>query len=213
MLLVRNLEKDELEVYIDTIIKSMYDNFISNDKNKVKTKINDLNEIIGIVINEYPHIREYINYRCIIISNKTFQSIFDRDFSLYFPSEKVSIDFRYEDEHLLSDLFDEDTLIHVLYGLQFEEDLNSVLNFIKDLPILKEKYKNELTINNRIPRKCIALITDFMEDVKSGKYDGYLEVPEDYIIDDEDYLDDFTYFENRHRENRNKAPSDEVFKY
>ena len=80
-----------------------------------------------------------------------------------------------------------------------------------NLPELKYYFKDELTINNRIPRQCIAKITDFLNDVKKGVYDGYLEIPEDYIIDDDDYLDRYEYSKKRHNEKKNDA-SGSVFK-
>lgn len=201
-LLLRHLEDDNLVGYIDSLIKEIYENYISNDKNKAKSKINDLGELIDVLINKYPYINYYINYRCLIISNKIFEKIFDRDFNLYYPSDKISIDERPEGVELLSDFVDDDSdlMIRLTYGLQFEDEFNHVINFIKDLPELKYHFKDELTMNNRVPRKCIALITDFMNDVKEGKYDGYLEIPEDYIIDDEDYLNRFEYCERRHKE-------------
>lgn len=212
-LLLRHLEDDKLVGYIDNLIKEIYENYISNDKNKAKSKLNDLSELIEVLIEKYPYINYYINYRCLIISNKIFEKIFDRDFNLYYPSDKIFIDESPEGVELLSDFIDDgsDLMIMLNYGFQFEDEFNHVINFIKDLPELKYRFNGELTINNRIPRKCIALITDFMNDVKEGKYDGYLEIPEDYVIDDEDYLDRYTYCENRHREAKEKInPSGNV---
>ena len=201
-LLIKNLEGEALEGYLDNLIKEIYESYLSNDKDNAKSKINWLNGLINVLIKKYPYINYYINYRCLIISNKLFEKIFDRNFSLYYPSDKISIDDKPEGVELLSDFVDDgsDLMIMLDYGLQFEDEFNHVINFIKDLPDLKNYFKDELTMNNRVPRKCIALITDFMNDVKEGKYDGYLEVPEDYVIDDEDYLDRFEYCENRHRE-------------
>ena len=210
-LVVKNLDKDKLVGYIDNLIKNIYECYLSNDLERAKDNIEHLHEIISYSDLKYPNINNYINYRCIIISNKIFESLFKRNSQLYYPSLKLEIDEK-TDDYLAEVLSDKDMMLILDYGLDFEEDFNRFLDFLMNLPELKYYFKDELTINNRIPRQCIAKITDFLNDVKKGVYDGYLEIPEDYIIDDDDYLDRYEYCEKRHKEKKNDA-SENVFKH
>ena len=211
-LLLKNLNKDEIEGYIDNLIRTIYENFISNDADKSKLKIRELHQVIDSLKEKYPYINEYVNYRCIVISNKVFESLFDRDVNLYYPKLKLDIDFNPNDELDLSYFIeDEKTSMRILIEC-FDDDLIRFMNFIKDLPQLKYYFKDEITIESYVPRSMIAKVTDFMNDVKDGVYDGYLEIPEDYIIDDDDYLNSFEYCKKRHKEGNNNA-SGKVFKY
>lgn len=208
-LVVKNLEKDKLIGYIDNLIKNIYECYISNDLEKAKSNIEYLHEIISFSGLKYPNIENYVNYRCVIISNKILESLFKRDSQLYYPSLKLNLDDK-PDDYLSELLSDDDMRMFLDYGLEFEEDFNRFLDFLMNLPEIKYYFNGKLTMNSRIPRQCIAKITDFMNDVKKGVYDGYLEIPEDYIIEDDDYLDKYEYCEKRHKERKNNA-SDGVF--
>lgn len=213
-LIVRNLEKDDLKGYLDNLIRIIYESYIFNDEDKVKIKVNELNNLIASLSPKYPFVDVYINYRIVIVMNMIMKSIFKRDADLFYPKAKYDIDFCPEELFSLNQFVENEKDMMTIFLYSFDEDLMRFMDFIKELPQLKYYYKDEKSIQAYTPRKMIAKVTDFMNDVKAGKYDGYLEVPEDYLIDDEDYLDRYTYCERRHKEAKEKMnASDNVFQH
>ena len=61
-LLIKNLEGEALEGYLDNLIKEIYESYLSNDKDNAKSKINWLNGLINVLIKKYPYINYYINF-------------------------------------------------------------------------------------------------------------------------------------------------------
>ena len=72
----------------------------------------------------------------------------------------------------LNDLFDDDVIDDLLLE-DMEYHTNDFINFVSNLPNVEG--------NMKLPRALLDKVCDFMDGVKSGEYDGYLEISEDDI--------------------------------
>jgi hypothetical protein len=72
----------------------------------------------------------------------------------------------------LNELFD-DNVIDDLLLEDMEYHTNDFINFVSNLPNVERDMK--------LPRALVDKVCAFMEGVKSGEYDGYLEISEDVI--------------------------------
>lgn len=189
-----NLDKEDLKVYIDNIVKEYYDNYISNDNENLKNNVIELMRLPTLFEKKYPNMSNYLNYRLVVLSNRVFESIFDGRSEMYYPLEHTSIDVpngevvvnllekinekRNELETLkkettnLNELFD-DNVIDDLLLEDMEYHTNDFINFVSNLPNVERDMK--------LPRALVDKVCAFMEGVKSGEYDGYLEISEDVI--------------------------------
>ena len=137
-------------------------------------------KIHNLLKGKYPNITNYLNYRIVVVSNKILESIFDGRSELFYPLEDTLIDYMPNDN--LSDLFDEDIMRRILFESRMSH-IHEFMDFVKYLP----KVKSFGTPKEKIPRVLVDEVTEFMEGVKSGAYDGYLEIPEDIITDENPY--------------------------
>lgn len=189
-----NLDKEDLKVYIDNIVKEYYDNYISNDNENLKNNVIELMRLPTLFEKKYPNMSNYLNYRLVVLSNRVFESIFDGRSEMYYPLEHTSIDVpngevvvtllekikekRNELETLkkettnLNELCD-DNVIDDLLLEDMEYHTNDFINFVSNLPNVERDMK--------LPRALVDKVCAFMEGVKSGEYDGYLEISEDVI--------------------------------
>ena len=189
-----NLDKEDLKVYIDNIVKEYYDNYISNDNENLKNNVIELMRLPTLFEKKYPNMSNYLNYRLVVLSNRVFESIFDGRSEMYYPVEHTSIDVpngevvvnllekinekRNELETLkkettnLNELCD-DNVIDDLLLEDMEYHTNDFINFVSNLPNVERDMK--------LPRALVDKVCAFMEGVKSGEYDGYLEISEDVI--------------------------------
>ena len=189
-----NLDKEDLKVYIDNIVKEYYDNYISNDNENLKNNVIELMRLPTLFEKKYPNMSNYLNYRLVVLSNRVFESIFDGRSEMYYPLEHTSIDVpngevvvnllekinekRNELETLkkettnLNELCD-DNVIDDLLLEDMEYHTNDFINFVSNLPNVERDMKR--------PRALVDKVCAFMEGVKSGEYDGYLEISEDVI--------------------------------
>lgn len=199
-LFVKNLSKDDLESYIESLLRKYYDTLLSKKNDEVVKILKDIYQVIdlrGGDLGEYPYLTHYIHQRMIILSNGIFKKLLDDDCDLYYPISKITLDFKPEEANDLSSFFDDESITKLLIECH-EEDFDRFMTFVKDLPQIKV-YSKDKTIENAVSRKFIAKVTKFLNEVKEGAYDGYLEIPEYYIIDDEDFDEDL-YVRNRHKE-------------
>ena len=189
-----NLDKEDLKVYIDNIVKEYYDNYISNDNENLKNNVIELMRLPTLFEKKYPNMSNYLNYRLVVLSNRVFESIFDGRSEMYYPLEHTSIDVpngevvvnllekinekRNELETLkkettnLNELCD-DNVIDDLLLEDMEYHTNDFINFVSNLPNVERDMK--------LPRALVDKVCAFMEGVKSGEYEGYLEISEDVI--------------------------------
>jgi hypothetical protein len=189
-----NLDKEDLKVYIDNIVKEYYDNYISNDNENLKNNVIELMRLPTLFEKKYPNMSNYLNYRLVVLSNRVFESIFDGRSEMYYPLEHTSIDVpngevvvnllekikekRNELETLkkettnLNELCD-DNVIDDLLLEDMEYHTNDFINFVSNLPNVERDMK--------LPRALVDKVCAFMEGIKSGEYDGYLEISEDDI--------------------------------
>ena len=189
-----NLDEEDLKGYIDNLIKEYYNNFISGDNENLKKNVVELMRLTTLFENKYPNMSNYLNYRLVVLSNKVFESIFDGRSEMYYPLENPSLDapkgkaivnllekvkqkreeleeVNKEKEHL-DKLFDDNVVDDILF-----EDMNYHVNdfiaFVDNLPDVEGDIK--------LPRELVDKVYAFMEGVKSGVYDGYLEICEEDI--------------------------------
>lgn len=189
-----NLDKEDLKVYIDNLIKEYYNTYLSNDNENLKSNVTELMRLPTLFEKKYPNMSNYLNYRLVVLSNRIFESIFSNRCEMYYPLEHTSIDVpngevvvnlldeikqkRNELETLkkettnLNDLFDDDVIDDLLLE-DMEYHTNDFINFVSNLPNVEG--------NMKLPRALLDKVCDFMDGVKSGEYDGYLEISEDDI--------------------------------
>lgn len=189
-----NLDEEDLKGYIDNLIKEYYNNFIYGDNKNLKKNVVELMRLTTLFENKYPNMSNYLNYRLVVLSNKVFESIFDGRSEMYYPLENPSLDalkgkaivnllekvkqkreelkeVNKEKEHL-DKLFDDNIVDDIIF-----EDMNYHVNdfiaFVDNLPDVEGDIK--------LPRELVDKVYAFMEGVKSGAYDGYLEISEEDI--------------------------------
>ena len=160
----------------------------------LKNNVIELMRLPTLFEKKYPNMSNYLNYRLVVLSNRVFESIFDGRSEMYYPLEHTSIDVpngevvvnllekikekRNELETLkkettnLNELCD-DNVIDDLLLEDMEYHTNDFINFVSNLPNVERDMK--------LPRALVDKVCAFMEGVKSGEYDGYLEISEDDI--------------------------------
>lgn len=176
-----NLEKEDLESYIDNLIKEYYNYFLASDKESLKTSIIDLMRLPSLFEDKYPNMNNYINYRLVVVSNKIFESIFSNRGDLYYPLEHIQMDY-IPQENDLSDLFDDGKIRKILFESQMKH-IHEFMDFVKFLPNIKSLGNPK----KKLPRVLVDEVCDFMEGIKSGAYDGYFDIPEEIIVDENPY--------------------------
>ena len=83
-----NLNKEELETYIQSLAHKYHVNLLKKDSKGLEYVIECLKDIVLIYELKYSHISEYIDY-CILKSSKeVFEKVFELDCSLWSPSDK-----------------------------------------------------------------------------------------------------------------------------
>ena len=171
-----NLDKEDLKVYIDNIIREYYNNYIANDNENLKTNVIELMRLTTLFEDKYPNISNYLNYRLVVLSNKVFESIFDGRSEMYYPLEHTSLEMP-KNEVVVNMLEKVKQKRKELYKIREKtfrlNNVNYFINFDENLPDVEGDAK--------LPKELIDKLYDFMEGVKSGEYDGYLEISEDDI--------------------------------
>lgn len=170
------LDKEDLEFYIDTLIKDYYNFFISNDNENLKRNVIELMRLPTLFENKYPNMSNYMNYRLVVLSNKVFESIFDDRSEMYYPLEHTSIDVPDSEVkvNLLEKVKQKRMELNKIRQKTFRMDnINYFINLVDTLPNVEG--------DEKLPRGLVDKVCAFMEDVKSGEYDGYLEISEDDI--------------------------------
>ena len=71
-----NLDKEDLKVYIDNLIKEYYNTYLSNDNENLKSNVTELMRLPTLFEKKYPNMSNYLNYRLVVLSNRIFESIF-----------------------------------------------------------------------------------------------------------------------------------------
>lgn len=171
-----NLDKEDLKVYIDNIVKEYYDNYISNDNENLKNNVIELMRLPTLFEDKYPNMSNYLNYRLVVLSNKVFESIFDGRSEMYYPLEHTSLEMP-ENEivvNMLEKVKQKRMELNKIRQKTFRlNNVNYFINFVDNLPDVEGDAK--------LPKELIDKVCAFMEGVKSGEYDGYLEISEDVI--------------------------------
>lgn len=175
-----NLDKEDLKVYIDNTIREYYNNYIANDNENLKTNVIELMRLTTLFEDKYPNMSNYLNYRLVVLSNKVFESIFDGRSEMYYPLEHTSLEMP-ENEivvNMLEKVKQKRMELNKIRQKTFRlNNVNYFINFVENLPDVEGDAK--------LPKELIDKLCAFMEGVKSGEYDGYLEISEDDINDDE----------------------------
>ena len=198
------LDEEELKAYIDNLIKEYYDNYIANEKENLQKNVLELMRLTTLFEDKYPNMDNYINYRLVVLSNKVFESIFSHRSEMYYPLENPSLDTPngkatvnllekvkqkreelkkvQEESRNLNKVFDKTKISQRLCESRMKQ-IHTFMDFVKYLPKVKSIGNQKGTI----PRVLVDEVYDFMEGIKSGEYDGYLEIPEDVIVDENPY--------------------------
>lgn len=108
---IKGLELEELKTYIENLINTYYESYISGDSKSLKNNIEEINLFIDDFSNIYPNISNYINSRMLYISNKVLEEILkNENLKLYYPDD---VDIRgTEINH--RNLFDDDLMKKIL---------------------------------------------------------------------------------------------------
>lgn len=165
---LKSLSKDDMKAYIDELIKKYYNNYLKGEIKETNKVIDEINNLISFLEDNsyYSNIRNYVNYRIIIINNKALSSILNRGENILFTPKTVLIDESSIENN--KDMFDEDLMNQIIMQEYFQ-DIYDFIEFIDNV--------EDFTIPESIAKK----IKEFIIDVKDGNYDRFIEIKEDSL--------------------------------
>lgn len=129
-----NLDKAELETYIQSLAHKYYVNILKKDSQGVEYVIDCLKDIVEIYSFEYSDISEYIDYCLLKESKGIFEKVFELNCSLWSPIEKS---------------FDSEGGLKTL-SYSLEESRKKIINEEINVKELYEKVINEENISDDI---------------------------------------------------------------
>ena len=156
---IKSLSIVELKGYVDNLLKNYYQSYIGNDEKALKENINEITIFIDDFKSIYPNIDNYINQRLVLISNQCFRRIFQYDLDMFSPNDVDLVD------HSSRDLFDEKLMMVIIIESEFM-NIHEIASFLDKLPDLNDDHD--------LNENCLKEVSDFLLDVKAGKYDQCL---------------------------------------
>lgn len=167
---LKSLSKDDMKAYIDELIKKYYNNYLKGEIKETNKSIDEINNLISFLEDNsyYSNIRNYVNYRIIIINNKALSSILNRGEIILFTPKTVLIDESSIENN--KDMFDEDLMKQIILQEHFQ-DIYDFIEFFDNI--------EDFTIPIGLSKK----IKEFIIDVKDGKYDKCLKLNERKLYD------------------------------
>lgn len=167
---LKSLSKEDMKGYIDEILKKYLNCYLKGEIKETRKAIDEINNLILFLEDDddYKNIRNYINYRLIIINNQALSSVLNRsENSLFIPSS-VLID----ETSIVNnrDMFDE-ALMQKIIQQEYYQDILDCIDFLDNI--------EDFTIPNKLAEK----IESFINDVKDGKYDNCLNIKNNSLYD------------------------------
>ena len=133
---IKTLTQEKLLFYIDSVIKNCYIGYIGNNPEKLDLSIHEIQFLINSLEEIYPNVKNYINYRFVVVGGDFLHKIVNRETLVFFGPDVGNID-----DDNLSNLFDDDRIRQII---EEEEELEKNMREEIRREILEEM-SNELS--------------------------------------------------------------------